>query len=121
MKTSRENWALKNGYKQSDLDRMNSNEIKDLLSKYNPSPTPSPTPNPNTNIGWYIFLGIFLGLITFEIAGFYINKFVIKPIRNKRSDIKADKYVAEQMELSKKWKEQEEKEKQAIDKNKGGK
>lgn len=116
-----ENWALKNGYKQSDLDKMNANEIKDLLSKYNPSPSPSPTPNPNNNIGWYIFLGIFLGLITFGIAGFYINKFVIKPIRNKRSDIKADKYVAEQMELSKKWKEQEKKEKQARDKNKGGK
>ncbi|WDA54972.1 MAG: hypothetical protein PPFGHCPK_01453 (plasmid) [Spiroplasma endosymbiont of Drosophila atripex] len=116
-----ENWALKNGYKQSDLDKMNANEIKDLLSKYNPSPTPSPTPNPNNNIGWYIFLGIFLGLITFGIGGFYINKFVIKPIRNKRSDIKSDKYVAEQMELSKKWKEQEEKEKQARDKNKGGK
>lgn len=116
-----ENWALKNGYRQSYLDKMNANEIKDLLSKYNPSPTPSPTPNPNNNIGWYIFLGVFLGLITFGIAGFYINKFVIKPIRNKRSDIKSDKYVAEQMELSKKWKEQETKEKQARDKKKGGK
>ncbi|WP_308150245.1 hypothetical protein [Spiroplasma sp. AdecLV25b] len=116
-----ENWALKNGYRQGDLSKMNANEIKDLLSKYNPSPTPSPTPNPNNNIGWYIFLGVFLGLITFGIAGFYINKFVIKPIRNKRSDIKADKYVAEQMELSKKWKEQETKEKQAREKKKGGK
>lgn len=81
------NWALKNGYKQGDLDKMNANEIKDLLLKYNPSPKPPVPPTPHNNgLSPWAWFGIILGSGLFLVGVPYcFYAFVIRRrIRKKR-------------------------------------
>lgn len=75
------NWALKNGYKQSDLDKMNANEIKDLLFKYNPSPKPPvpPTPHNNGLSSWVWFGIIIASILVFIGIPYCVYKFYIGP------------------------------------------